>query len=389
MYVRNLEVVSAWPDRKVERTVLAAPRDEVSLERIRYAGGADGGEFDGEFLRLCEVDAEGRLHAVIHFDPDDRRAASRELAERGTELGRALRDRDLARIRALLPEDFSFDDHRRTGPGRLASGDYVAWLGSLFESSPDALIELERVIARDAHGTVSIGHTWGTLAGGGEFESRFVQLNLTGDDGRPRAWELFELEDLDLALARLAELRPQEASVAPNTATRTNNRFMAGYDARDWAELERMVSPALVFEDRRRHVQIRAGRELYLANLRLLSDVARTRRSLIATAGDRVALYRTLHTSLDAREDFEVETVALVQIDAEARLATVLVFDPDAEPAARAELAARADPLRIPPNAASRAIDRLETLIAAGDWDGAARRCVRPPRWRTGARTSS
>ena len=91
---------------------------------------------------------------------------------------------------------------------------------------------------------------------------------------------------------------------------------------------------------------------------------------MIATAGDRVALYRTLHTSLDAREDFVVETVALVQIDAEARLAVVLVFDPDAEPAARAELAARADPLRIPPNAASRALDRLEALIGAEDWDG-------------------
>ena len=128
MYIRNLEVVTAWPDRKVERTALAAPRDEVSLDRIRYAGGADGAEYDGEFLRLCEIDAEGLLHAVVHFDPDDRRAASRELAERGPELGRALRDRDLTRIRELLPEDFSFHDHRRTGPGRLASADYVAGL---------------------------------------------------------------------------------------------------------------------------------------------------------------------------------------------------------------------------------------------------------------------
>ena len=236
MYVRNLEVVSAWPDRRVERTVLAAPRNEVSLERIRYTGGADGGEFDGEFLRLCEVDSEGRLLAVIHFDPDDRRAASRELLERGPEFGRALRDRDLARIRALLPEDFSFHDHRRTGPGRLASGDYIAWLGSLFESSPDALIELERVIAREAHGTVSIGHTWGTLAGGGDFESRFVQLDLMGDGGAARAWELFELEDLDLALARLAEFRaagsldrpergdPHERSLHRRDSTRATGR---------------------------------------------------------------------------------------------------------------------------------------------------------------------
>ena len=214
-----------------------------------------------------------------------------------------------------------------------------------------------------------------------------MQLNLTGDDGRPRVWELFELEDLDLALARLAELHPQEASVAANTTTRTNDRFMAGFEARDWAELERMVSPALVFEDRRRHVQIRAGRELYLANVHLLSDVTRTRRSLLATAGDRVALYRTLHTSLDARENFEVETVTLVQIDAEARLAVILVFDPDAESAARAELAARGDPLRIPPNAASRASERLEALITAGDWEALRELCA--PVAMDRARTSS
>ena len=202
VYIRNLEVVSDWPGRKVRRTVLATPRDEVSLERIHYTGGADGTEFEGEFLRLCEVDARGRLRAIIHFDPDD----------------------------------------------------------------------------------------------------------------------------------------APELSVGANAATRSNDRVMAGFAARDWAELERLISPALVFEDRRRLVQIRGDRALYLAALRDLSEGARTRRVLLATAGERAALYRTLHTAPDAREDFEVETLSLLQVDAESRLDAILVFDPDADREARAEL---------------------------------------------------
>ena len=41
-----------------------------------------GATFEGEFLRLTEVDADGRLRAVIHFDLDDRRAAFDEAQAR-------------------------------------------------------------------------------------------------------------------------------------------------------------------------------------------------------------------------------------------------------------------------------------------------------------------
>src|SRR5262249_9214736 len=140
-----------------------------------YTGDDGGAAYEGEFLRLCEADADGRLRSVVHFEPDDRRAANHELFERGSfddpsrspamvELGRAIRSRDLARIRAALPAEFSFRDPRRLRLGELAPDDYVAWLRSLFDSSPDALVEWERQVAHEPHGTVTLGHTFGTLA---------------------------------------------------------------------------------------------------------------------------------------------------------------------------------------------------------------------------------
>jgi hypothetical protein len=56
-----------------------------------------------------------------------------------------------------------------------------------------------------------MGHTFGTLAGGGAFESVYVSLWLYRG-GRPAALERFEPEDLDRARARFEELG--EATVA-------------------------------------------------------------------------------------------------------------------------------------------------------------------------------
>jgi hypothetical protein len=55
-----------------------------------------------------------------------------------------------------------------------------------------------------------MGHTFGTLAGGGEFESVYLSLWLYRG-GRPAALERFEPDDLDLALERFEELRATRA----------------------------------------------------------------------------------------------------------------------------------------------------------------------------------
>ncbi|MGH7899797.1 MAG: hypothetical protein ACREQQ_17710, partial [Candidatus Binatia bacterium] len=91
---------------------------------------------EAETLVVTEVDADGRALAIIQFDPDNRRAASAELVDRHArgegarsapaavfEMSRAVIDHDLDRVRAVLPDDFVFHDHRRTGPGRIEGAD--------------------------------------------------------------------------------------------------------------------------------------------------------------------------------------------------------------------------------------------------------------------------
>ena len=189
-------------------------------------------------MEVDEVDHEGRFIAAIAFDPEDRRAASVEMFERWArsdagrsqpasviELRRAIRERDLVRVRATLPEDFVFHDRRRLGAGRVARPDeYVVWLAALFEQSPDAIMEPIYELAAAHHGALSVARTFGTLAQGGEFESVFLAL-WTFRNGRPASLELFDLEDFNAAHARFEELRPDPLHVPPNEATRSACRL--------------------------------------------------------------------------------------------------------------------------------------------------------------------
>jgi ketosteroid isomerase-like protein len=195
------------------RTLLATAGDRLALEHVRWTG-------SGEALRPVEVDAEGRILATILFDAGDRRAASEELSRRLlrgdarswrpvlVEVQRGLVERDLARIRTALSDDFVFHDHRRTGPGLIEGADgYVAWLRALLDESPDAMFEpLYDVVAAE-HGTVNVGHTIGTLRDGGAFDSAWVMLATCRGDRMERL-ELFEPDDLDVARARFAERAP-------------------------------------------------------------------------------------------------------------------------------------------------------------------------------------
>ena len=59
------------------------------------------------------------------------------------------------------------------------------------------------------HATLSIAHSFGTLAqGGGDFESVYAMISLYRRDDIAGV-EVFELDDLDAAWARFEELRPR------------------------------------------------------------------------------------------------------------------------------------------------------------------------------------
>ncbi|MGH7287972.1 MAG: hypothetical protein ACREI8_08150, partial [Myxococcota bacterium] len=207
-------------------TLLATAGERLALFLERWTRSEERGSTEGEVLAVVEVDAEGCAIAIINFDPDDRRAASTELLERLArscaapwlvelrERRRALVERDLERLRAALPRDFVFDDHRRVGAGRVGAEEYVAWMASLFEGSPDALVETLYYLAIEPHAGLAVSHNFGTLAEGGAFENVFVSIN------QPGCLELFEIDDLERAWARFEELRPDETRIPANAASR-------------------------------------------------------------------------------------------------------------------------------------------------------------------------
>ncbi len=126
------------------------------------------------------------------------------------EILRAWNAHDLDRMRALLPADFVLHDHRRTGIGRIEGAEpYIASLAALFELSADVRLDPLYQVASAPHGVVTVNRWAGTNVEGGDFEAVFVFIGLRRGD-QPVGAELFELEDLAAALARLEQLRPEE-----------------------------------------------------------------------------------------------------------------------------------------------------------------------------------
>jgi class 3 adenylate cyclase len=341
---------------RASSTLLATAGERLALLRSLFTGGEGPTPFETEVLQVVEVDEEGRFVAAVSFEAGERRAASRELLERyfrgegarripeaGVELVRALNDHDLQRLRAALPDDFVFHDHRRTGVGRIGNADaYVASIAAMLEQSPDMTTDTLYHVAVGEHASLTVGRMFGSLHHGGEFEIPFVRLNLYRD-GRQVGTELFELEDLELARARFEALRPAAGAALPNAASRARDRTTEAFLAGDWEALRELTSPAFRFDDRRKRALLGGDRELWIRNLQVVREVRGTRlaRELIAGFGERLALERVVWTG-DAEDGaFESEFLRVTEVDAEGRLAGSVTFDAEDRSAAFAEAQSR------------------------------------------------
>jgi class 3 adenylate cyclase len=380
--------------------LIASVGERVALERFLWSGDvpAGGGPFEVELLGLSEVDEAGRIVAAIRFDPEDWRVANREAwgrwlardAAAAAVVGPAFEfieganDHDRARMRGVLADDLAFHDRRLTGEGRVDGADaYLDTLAVIWGLSPDTQAAPRFVLALERHGVVSVARTFGTLPEGGAWENWLVSV-ATVAGGRITRLELFELEAVDAALARLAELRPDPLQIPPNAATRAAHRWGEAIAAGDGESVEALLAPTLVFEDRRRGLLVTGDREMLLWNVRLLgSSRPRISHTVLATAGDRLKLSRVSFAGI-ARDEkvaafegvaFEVEFLELVEVDGDGRLVTVVAFDPDDRRAASAEMVerrARSDAAdRLPPAA-------IEVLRGIRDHDLARCRAALP-----------
>ncbi len=341
-------------DVHYQRTLFATAGDRVCLERVLFAGGPAEGRVEIEYLWLAEVDESGRLVAGVMFDVDDWRAANREAAARwlardvaaAALLGPVLEtfdgwnDHDRARVRASVADDLVSHDRRLAGVGRLEGADaYMDSLAVLWEMAPDIQIEMRSALALERHGVVGVARNFGTLPEGGAFEIYGI-IVATLERGLVTRLELFEIEQLDAALARFAELRPDPLRIPPNSATRASDLRHAAWQARDWDALRALASPDFVFEDRSRISRVSGDVEMWIENNRFV-EPAPTERELIGTAGDRVALERVLWRGEPDGAPVEREHLRLTEVDADGRIRASLRFDPDDRAAAFADAHAR------------------------------------------------
>ena len=160
--------------------------------------------------------------------------------------------------------------------------------------------------------------------------------------GRIRRFDQYDLERLDEARARFAELRPDPLRIPPNAATRTERSLAGGVEAAGLGS----APGALCAPRSCSTIAAAASAPPAIATLSSTSSSAiaelggtRCRAPLLATAGDRLALERVCWTRPTIRRrPFEVETLQLIEVDAEGRIVAAISFDPDDRRAASAEL---------------------------------------------------
>jgi ketosteroid isomerase-like protein len=361
--------------RLEERVVIGTAGDRVAIARALWAGGPPEGRFEVEYLALHEVDEAGVCRALIFFDVDDELAARREARDRwfaidpvaAAVVGNQARfidawnDGDRARVRATLADDLIVDDHRRTGMGRIDDVEvYVDSIVALWQLAPDAGIESWSWLAVEPHGMVFVGRRTGRLPEGGAFESEYLAVSIVRR-GLVTRLEMFEVDAVDAALARFAELRPDLLRIPPNAATRANDLFCAYCRAGDWERLRAHYHPACVFENRRRLLRTSGGVEMAIANAKhLWGPGVDAEQTVLATAGDSLALQ---HWRFTGKEGdvllWERESLTVAEVDAEGRIVAVIIFDVEDRAAASDELAERHARMTFPPAATDRAVEMI------------------------------
>jgi hypothetical protein len=385
--------------------VHATRGDRLALMSVRLEGSeAASGPSEVEFLQVIEVDERGVRVAAVGFDPDDldagfaeldlRYAAQQEQTGRRASLTRAFTqafaERDWGALAALLAPDLVVQDHRRLGWETLRGPEaYVQALRSLVELAPDVRLRVEHAEMRDP-GYLYFTSWQGTREGGAFEEPSWIVCELDVD-GRIRRFDQYALEQRAEAEARLAQIAGAVAMpgprdplrIPPNAASRTSDRLHAALRARDLDAFQQHCATSFSFDDRRRSVLTAGDLAMFLANNRWLigQGLHVVERTLLAIAGDRLALEYQRWSGAGETPEAEVDLLAVTEIDTEGRASSIVIFDPDDRRAASAEMRERF--LRGP--------GRIEVARALHDHDLARLRAALPDdfwfhdRRRTGA----
>ncbi|AEV75449.1 putative ATPase [Mycolicibacterium rhodesiae NBB3] len=206
-----------------------------------------------------------------------------------------------------------------------------------------------------------------------------LQIFAIDETGRVARHLLFDVEDMDAAVAELDALHAQLE--LENACVRVIRRIDDAYDRNAWDELEQHVAPVVFVDSRRKVVGLTLGdvpRSEWMFEARTYREVmapVRYRHNVVAVRGDRFAL-----TSLQVGPEDKSpgaprdEFLQLYGLDQEGLFALQIWFDSEDMDAAIAELDARylaeqgASTSRLENNA-SRMYGRIKQHFANRAWD--------------------
>ena len=206
-------------------TPIGSAGDRVAVIRLLLSGGPADGPFEIEYQVVFESDQSGRLCASVNLERDDTRAAQREAWRRWAAIEPgiagiidvvglgvdAFNAQDARAFRALCADELRYHDARRTGIGVIEGADAaIASIEVYWKLAGMQQVELGwQWPAYGRHAVLTVVRRFGTLRDGGEFESEYLEI-FAARDGRFTHLELYELDDLERAVARTAELNAGE-----------------------------------------------------------------------------------------------------------------------------------------------------------------------------------
>ena len=317
----------------LEREVLAVRGERWCLAwgRYEYLNG-----FVNESLSVLGTDGNGAPEFTTVFDTHDLAEALRELDQRAAEgapdpptaravssFGYGFNTRQWDVLAGACDRDLVHVDHR---PASFEESHGVAAtlerLRGLAEVAPDHRVINRRAL--EARPGATLGHARvqaGVPASGPTMEMLvlfFVR------EGRITRYEIFGIDDEDVARARLTELTGEPA----NAATRTMTMWGTAFVDRRWDDLARFYSDDFVHVDRRTviggdHFEGGAAADARRTDLAGMG-VSDIRSTVIAVRGDRLALRREVYV-LD--RGFEMELLHLCEVDDEGRQVFGAIFD--------------------------------------------------------------
>ena len=216
----------------------------------------------------------------------------------------------------------------------------------LVRDTEDLVGETIHRLASDEFGSLVVGHMVGRNRGGGDFESQFLRVVMSDREKLTRI-EVFEIDDLDAAMARFDELAGAETVVGEgsrlsNAATRAIDRWIAALEARDRDAMIAGIAASFVYDDRRSLTGVALDRAEWISTQDIsLATGLRVRSTTLSIFGDRLAMAHERWHGESEGAAFDGENLTTREVDAEGRTTAIVTFDTNDRQAASDELLRR------------------------------------------------